>query len=103
VKSLQVKKKCYTADFSGQWKAFSTHMKWHLINVRPSADIDLSCLHGRECKGTATTKIGANPTDFLRPDGFLTTICYASKPLKSIFSIRYFRIQYCPKSSSVFI
>ena len=82
-------KDCFTADFSAQWKGFSTQVEWHLINVKPTNEIDPSGLRYRESRGTANTKIGANPTGFFRAGGILATVSYASKPLKSIFSIRY--------------
>jgi len=82
-------KDCYTADFSAQWKGFSTQVEWHLINMRPTNDIDPSGLRYRENRGSQTSKIGANPTGFFRAGGILATVSYASRPLKSIFSIRY--------------
>ena len=83
------RKESYTADFSFQWKGFSTQVEWHLLNIRPTDEIDPAGLRFRESRGTLSSKIGANPTSFFKAGGLITTVSYASKPLKSIFSIRY--------------
>lgn len=59
------------------------------MNIRPTNDLDPSSTRYKESKGTFATKIGSNPTTFFRAGGFLATVSYVAKPLKSIFSVRY--------------
>ena len=82
-------KSCYTADFSAQWKGFSAQFEWHRIVVNPTSELDPSGLRYKEYKGTFASKIGTAPTTYFLAGGFLTTISYSSKPLRSIFSVRY--------------
>jgi hypothetical protein len=82
-------KTCFTADFSTQWKGISAQVEWHQMLVKPTNDIDPSGTRYKESRGSFASKIGPNPTSFFRAGGFLATISYVAKPLKSIFSVRY--------------
>ena len=82
-------KSCYTADFSAQWKGFSAQFEWHRVVVNPTNDLDPSGLRYKENKGTISGKIGNASTTYFLAGGFLTTLSYSSKPLRSIFSVRY--------------
>jgi len=83
------RKDCYTADASFMWKGFSAQVEWHVLNIEPTNDLDPSGTRYRESRGTFATKIGTNPTKFFRAGGILATLSYSSKPIHSIFSIRY--------------
>jgi hypothetical protein len=80
-----------TVDFTFQYKGFSLQGEYHLARIIPTNDIDPDADNNRyrEQRGTRDYKIGSLPTDYFMASGFLGTISYSNKKLKSIFSLRY--------------
>jgi hypothetical protein len=84
-------KQMATADFSFQYKGFSAQAEYHLAQINPTQNIDPDAGNERfrENRGTKDFKIGDLPTSFFRAGGFLGTLSYSNRKLKSILSIRY--------------